>query len=98
MSFFVVLDDAGAEVGSLWLGPHPEDATTGYVYDIEIHEDSRGRGLGRAAMLAAEQFFLERGARSLALWVAGGNDVALSLYLSLDYEVVGTSMSKRLGL
>jgi ribosomal protein S18 acetylase RimI-like enzyme len=96
MYFFVVLDAAGNEVGSLWLGPHPEDAATGYVFDIEIHEGQRGRGLGRAAMVAAERFFAERGTGAIALWVAGGNDVAHSLYLKLGYRVVGTSMSKKL--
>lgn len=96
MHFLVIVSNAEGDVGSLWLGPHPEDSTVGYVYDIEIHDEFRGLGLGHAAMLAAEDFMRQRDTAQLGLWVAGGNDIARSLYDSLGYRVVGTSMSKRL--
>jgi ribosomal protein S18 acetylase RimI-like enzyme len=96
MHFLIVLDSENNNVGSLWLGPHPDDASKGYVYDIEIREAYRGRNLGRSAMLAVEDYFRELGVGEIGLWVFGANDVAYSLYTALGYTVVGTSMSKAL--
>src|SRR5579863_1105140 len=56
----IVAEDA--TVGTLWLGrPFSGDSRTWYVFDIEIAEDSRGRGYGRAAMEAAETWTREHG-------------------------------------
>jgi ribosomal protein S18 acetylase RimI-like enzyme len=96
MHFFVVASELYGDVGSLWLGRHPEISDAGYVFDIEIHDEFRGRGFGRAAMLAAEKFMRHQGRTQLALWVAGGNDAARALYDSLGYSIIGTSMSKTL--
>lgn len=96
MDLFVVLDDADREVGWLWLGPSSQDSTAGFVFDIIIDEDVRGEGYGRATMLAAERHFLAHGKSRVSLDVAGGNDVARSLYESLGYVPISTSMSKNL--
>lgn len=97
MHFFVVLDDAQREVGWLWLGASPQDPEAGFVFDIIIDANVRGRGYGRAAMRAAEQFFEAQGKSSVALDVAGGNDAARTLYESIGYRPVMTSMTKSLG-
>src|SRR3712207_7389711 len=48
-----VLDD-GTPVGRLWLGlTHPRGTPDcAFVYDIEVAEDHRGSGLGRALLTA----------------------------------------------
>lgn len=89
-----VLDEGGEPVGVLWLGPHRERAGVLYVYDVEIDEPHRGRGLGRAAMLAAEQLVRESGAREIGLNVFGFNEPAKRLYDSLGYRVIATQMTK----
>jgi ribosomal protein S18 acetylase RimI-like enzyme len=82
-------------VGTLWMGrPFSGDADTWFIFDIEIAKDCRGRGFGRAAMVAAEEWTRERGGTRVALNVFGPNLTARSLYDSLGYEVLATSMFK----
>jgi GNAT superfamily N-acetyltransferase len=82
-------------VGTLWMGrPFAGDGVTWFIFDIEIAKDVRGRGLGRAAMEAAEEWTRERGGTRVALNVFGPNLTARSLYDSLGYEVLATSMFK----
>jgi ribosomal protein S18 acetylase RimI-like enzyme len=88
---------AGQEaVGTLWLavpGPDP-DPRMAWVYDIEVGEEYRGRGYGRAAMLLAENEVRSRGMTSLGLNVFGQNTVARGLYESLGYDVTALQMKK----
>lgn len=91
-----VLDGVGEPVGTLWVGPHPERAGIGWVYDVEIDEHRRGEGFGRVAMLAAERLCRAAGWTSLGLNVFGHNARARSLYDSLGYDVVSTTMTKPL--
>jgi GNAT superfamily N-acetyltransferase len=82
-------------VGTLWMGrPFSGDGATWFIFDIEIVKDMRGRGFGRAAMEAAEEWTRERGGTRVALNVFGPNLTARSLYDSLGYEVLATSMFK----
>jgi len=87
----------GVDVGWLWLGAPPMGGSGLYVYDIEVDEEHRGEGLGRAIMLAAEDVVRRAGHDRLGLNVFGWNHRAESLYRSLGYEVMSTQMSKRLG-
>jgi len=96
MHLLRVLDDRGEPVGVLWVGPHPRKAGAGWVWDVEIDEAHRGRGHGRAAMLAAEEIARSEGWAELGLNVFGPNRRAKALYDSLGYEVVSTSMTKPL--
>ena len=91
-----VVDGEGTQLGTLWLGPHPERPTAAVVYDIEIAAGYRGRGFGRAAMLAAERLALDAGITEIGLNVFGFNTSAQQLYASLGYQVVATQMTKRL--
>lgn len=84
-------------VGWLWIGPrtpdHPEDC---WVWDVVVDEPHRGRGLGRAAMLLAEEEARASGAGEIGLNVFGCNTVARRLYESLGYETVSMQMRKQL--
>ena len=77
-------------VGTLWLFESRMDAS-GHVFDVEILAEYRGKGFGRAAMIAAENYFRGRNARYLELNVFGYNDVARGLYESLGYVSVEES-------
>ena len=91
-----VLDAAGADVGVLWLGPNPQRPGVVHVFEIEIELAHRGRGLGRAAMRAAEDLVRAAGLSEISLNVFGFNAPARNLYDSLGYRVVSTAMTKSL--
>ena len=90
---WVVENEGGRGVGSVFLGVRDGGA---WLYDITIDEAERGRGYGRAAMLALEDEVQTLGFGELGLNVWGGNEVARSLYRSLGYAEVSVGMKKRL--
>jgi RimJ/RimL family protein N-acetyltransferase len=90
---FVVEDENGEPIGRLWFAERPFGL---WLFAIELDERVRGRGLGRAAMLAFEARARELGAKKVALNVFGGNAVARSLYASLGYTAEAVRMGKRL--
>lgn len=93
--FDVMVD--GTAVGFLWIAPRDDaEPDHWWVWDVEIDEAFRGRGLGRAAMLLAEEAARAEGAASLGLNVFGGNTVAKALYDSLDYVETSIRMRKSL--
>jgi ribosomal protein S18 acetylase RimI-like enzyme len=96
MQLFVIVDKTDTDVGRLWLGTEPDRSDTLFVWDISIHEQFRGRGLGRAAMLAAEDVALRAGVDAMSLNVFGPNTWARHLYDSLGYEVTSVQMRKPL--
>jgi ribosomal protein S18 acetylase RimI-like enzyme len=93
----LVATDRGTGVGLLWLNVPPPPQRAAFVFDVEVDEALRGKGYGRAIMLAAEAYVRERGCSTLRLHVFGSNTVARSLYESLGYETTNVMMSKRLG-
>lgn len=84
------------EVGTLWWGVHPRRPDAAFVFDIEISPSNRGRGLGRAAMVAAERDASAAGMTAIGLSVSGDNMVAQGLYESLGYSTQSISMLKPL--
>lgn len=82
----------GQPCGVLWLC----DAwpAQGYVYDVEIAESHRGRGLGAALMVNAALWSRERGHAWLGLNVFGHNHRARSLYEQLGYVVEAEHFSR----
>ncbi len=89
----------GHAVGWLWMAlRHPQsDPGVGFIYDISIEEEFRGRGYGRAAMRLAEEQARHNGLNAIALSVFGDNDVARGLYMSLGYRATSVQMRKELG-
>ena len=63
---------------------------------MEIGEEHRGRGYGRAAMLLAEEEARRRGLNRIELNVFGGNTIARNLYRSLGYVETSAQMAKDL--
>jgi ribosomal protein S18 acetylase RimI-like enzyme len=90
-----VIEADGERVGELWLAVR--DGELGrllYVWDIRVDEQHRGRGLGRQAMLFAEEEARRRGLTDIALTVMGGNETARRLYRSLGYTETTVTMKK----
>ncbi len=88
---WVVEDEGGRSVGSVFLGVRGGGA---WLFDITIDEAQRGRGLGRAAMLALEHEVRALGFDRLGLNVWGGNEIARSLYRSLSFGEISVEMKK----
>lgn len=88
-----VVEDDGRKVGTMFLGVRGGEA---WLYEITIDAEERGRGHGRAAMLALEHELRALGHETVALNVWGGNAVARGLYRSLGYVEQAVHMRKRL--
>ncbi len=86
----------GKRVGILWLKIPPADEGGAFVFDVEVEPDLRGKGFGRATMLAAESYVRGHGSSQLRLHVFGGNTAARSLYESLGFETTAVMMTKAL--
>ena len=90
------IEDDGVPVGSLWLCPRDgNEGPSLFVYTISLDAEHRGRGIGRTAMLLAEEQAREHGFDEISLNVFGGNEVARGLYRSLGYEETAIAMRKR---
>mgnify|MGYP002382364466 FL=1 len=92
----LVAESEGERVGIVWVGARQDRGDLWWVWDLEIDEGFRGRGHGRAAMLAAEEFVRAHGVDRLGLNVFGGNTAAIALYDDLGYAVDAQQMSKQL--
>lgn len=86
-------DEGGGVVGRLFFAVRPAGI---WLYEIELDERVRGRGLGRETMLAFERLASDLGAEKVTLNVFAGNEIARSLYLSLGYAEESIHMGKRL--
>ncbi|MFC8592508.1 GNAT family N-acetyltransferase [Streptomyces atroolivaceus] len=97
MYFHVLVRDGGV-VGHVWVARRAEPAGggLGYVFDVEVREEHRGHGHGRALMHHAEAVTLDAGLGLLGLHVFASNTPALRLYESLGYEVTQYNLAKAL--
>ncbi|MFC0684321.1 GNAT family N-acetyltransferase [Novosphingobium clariflavum] len=55
------------------------------IHDMAVLPEARGRGVGKALMLAVEDEACARGACKITLEVLSGNDTAKGLYAALGY-------------
>jgi len=99
----LVGEDAGAPIGAVWLGERDQAGTRriAWIHDLEVRVPFRGRGHGRALLLAAEAQARALRLERIGLNVYAGNAVALALYRSLGYETAkrhdfGLHLRKRL--
>jgi GNAT superfamily N-acetyltransferase len=83
----------GRRVGTIFLGIREGGA---WLYDITIDEPERGRGYGRAAMIALEDEARTLGHATMALNVWGANEVARGLYRSLGWAEESVHLRKQL--
>ena len=94
--FYKAVDaETEAQVGHVWLKVEPGEERKGFIYDVLIEEGQRGKGYGKAMMIALEARARRMKVGSLALHVFAYNDVARRLYDSLGYEIKSLNMMKR---
>jgi RimJ/RimL family protein N-acetyltransferase len=93
---WTIEDEAGRDVGDLWIGPHASDREAVYIFDIEVRPEARGRGIGRAALDALDAWARDAGYPRIGLQVFGSNDVARRLYARAGYVETNVLMEKRL--
>ncbi|MFH8869482.1 GNAT family N-acetyltransferase [Streptomyces griseus] len=95
---FEVLVRASRVVGHVWVARRelPPGGDAGFVFDVEVREEHRGRGHGRTLMLLAEGITRGWGADRLGLHVFATNTPALRLYESLGYTTTRYNLAKAL--
>ncbi|MDJ1132321.1 GNAT family N-acetyltransferase [Streptomyces iconiensis] len=94
----LTLTHAGDDVGTVWISYRnlPRTDVDAWIFDIEVREERRGEGHGRAMMLAAERECLDAGKPCLGLNVFTDNPRAQRLYTSLGYRTVERFYAKPL--
>ena len=68
----------------------------GFIFDIFVKKNYRGRGIGMMLMKRAEDYCREKGYTRMALMVATNNQPALNLYTKLDFKAEQMFMRKKL--
>ena len=88
----------GTPVGVLWIGlNHPRGTPDcAFLYDVEVEQEYRGAGYGRALLTAGEDAVRARGVSAMELNVFSGNRRAIRLYETAGYTVVTQQMRKNL--
>jgi ribosomal protein S18 acetylase RimI-like enzyme len=96
--FVFVVEADGQVAGDLWIAERGDELTgrSLWIYDVHVEDAFRRQGIGRKAMLLAEEEARRRGISRISLNVFGGNETARSLYRSLGYEETAVLMRKDL--
>ena len=89
---FLCLCADGEVVATNWVFHHHEPSLS-WVYAVDVHEQHRGRGYGRAAMLLGERAALDAGDTHLGLNVFGHNAIAIGLYDAMGYQAYDQARS-----
>ena len=96
--YLFTLYDGDQAVGRVWLKANVDrPVKSGFIFDVEIKEEFRGKGYGKQIMLLIEEKARELGLMSIGLHVFGYNTVAKNLYEGIGYEVTSLNMIKKLG-
>ena len=97
---FVAEDESHTFLGYLWIGEGSNMMTGlkhGYVYDVFVKEEFRGRGIGKMLLEKAESYCRKRGYSRILLMVSVSNQAAISLYDNIGFKAEQTYMAKVLG-
>ena len=91
------LVDGDQNVGMIWLKAEiNRPVKSGFIYDVMVYEQFRGKGYGKQIMLLIEEKARELDLKSMGLHVFGNNTVAKNLYESVGYEISSLNMVKKL--
>ncbi len=93
-----IIDDATSEpVGMIWYAIRQEDDRNYvFLYDFQIFEDHRRKGLGTQALVHLDGEVKEMGFKLITLHVFAHNRAARELYSKVGYKETDLVMSKNL--
>jgi ribosomal protein S18 acetylase RimI-like enzyme len=92
----LIAEDDGAAVGYALASIVPQTPIRGHLYDLYVHSDVRGRGVGRELIATTADRVRQRGATHLSLDVALTNDSARRLYERLGFRAYDVLMAAAL--
>ncbi len=95
--YLYVISRSSEQVGHVWLSKElaaNEKEFYAWIYDIEIYEDFRGKGLSKEVMKLIEERAKVFGSSSIRLHVFGHNEIARSLYKKSGYIETNVVMKK----
>ncbi|MFD9353506.1 GNAT family N-acetyltransferase [Streptomyces sp. NPDC060031] len=84
---FYAMEADGQVVGTGWVNHGFLPGVT-FGFSLEVYEEHRGKGYGRAAMAVGEWAARQGGDEAMMFNVFGGNEVAMSLYDSTGFAVL----------
>jgi len=71
---------------------HPTEKEKGYIRMMGVDPGYRGRGLGRAILVAGIEYLRKRGMKEIELWVDSRNSSAKRLYYSAGFKRKSTTL------
>lgn len=96
-NYLYTLYDGDTAVGLIWMRAYLDRPTKdGFIFELYVNENQRGKGYGKQAMLLVEEKARELGLKSMSLHVFGSNKIARNLYEALGYEITSVNMNKTL--
>jgi ribosomal protein S18 acetylase RimI-like enzyme len=99
----LVAEDAGKIVGYLYAGIEPRNwkelrDEAGFIHDIVVSDEARGRGVADGLMSAAVAWMKERGMPRVLLWTATPNTTARRVFERHGFRSTMIEMTKELPL
>ncbi len=93
----LVLERGGQVVGFIWMSLVSTllDTCVGYIKNIYVARELRGRGYGRMMLEAADEWFQMHGATKATLDASAGNKQAVGLYECVGYRTTRFRMEKQ---
>ncbi len=92
----LVLEKDGQVVGFVWMSLVSTllDTCVGYIKNIYVARELRGRGYGRMLLEAADEWFQTHGATKATLDASVDNEQAVGLYEHVGYRTTRLRMEK----
>lgn len=96
---FVAEDESHAFLGYIWVGEGSNMMTGlkhGYIYDVFVKKEFRGKGIGRTLLEKAQNYCREKGYSRIRLMVYVNNANAIGLYNKMGFKTEQMHMEKTL--
>jgi ribosomal protein S18 acetylase RimI-like enzyme len=94
---FVAEDGSHTFLGYLWVGEGSNMMTgkrQGFIYDIFVKREFRGRGIGKILLEKAQSYCREKGYSRILLMVSVNNANAIRLYNKMGFKTEQMYMGK----